>query len=239
MKYLLKLSYLGKNYSGYQKQKNGNSIQAELECAMKKIIGRAVQTIASGRTDAGVSAICQVVSFELESLPKNLDKRLNLILPEDIRVLGIETAEDGFHARFSAKKKTYLYNFYISNVNIPFLDSFALRVNENLDIEKIEKEIESLIGEHDFSAFCASGSSAESKVREIYSARILKNDLFYSLEITGNGFLYNMVRIIMGTLIEIGYGKLKNLKEVIDSKNRARAGKTVSGVGLVLKSVEY
>ena len=162
-----------------------------------------------------------------------------MVLPEDIRVLCIETAEDDFHARFSAKKKTYLYNFYISNVNIPFLDSFALRVNDNLDIEKIEKEICSLIGEHDFSAFCASGSSAESKVREIYSARILKNDLFYSLEITGNGFLYNMVRIIMGTLIEIGYGKLKNLREIIDSKNRSRAGKTVSGVGLVLKSVEY
>ena len=239
MKYLLELSYFGKNYSGYQKQKNGNSIQEELEKAMEQIVGEKVQTSASGRTDAGVSALKQAVSFELGILPKNLDKRLNLILPEDIRVLKIQEMAEDFHARFSAKRKTYLYNFYISNANIPFLDNFALRVNENLDIKKIEKEISALIGIHDFSAFCASGTQVRDKVREIYSAKILKNELFYSLEITGNGFLYNMVRIIMGTLIEIGYGKLKNLEKIIASKDRSKAGKTVPPVGLVLKEVLY
>ena len=239
MKFLLELSYLGKNYSGYQKQKNGNSIQEELEKAIEKIVGKKVLTNASGRTDAGVSALKQVVSFELDNLPKNLDKRLNLILPEDIRVLKVEKAEEDFHARFSAKRKTYLYNFYVSNVNIPFLDIFALRVNENFDIKKVENEVFSLVGEKDFSAFCASGSQVVDKVREIYSAKILKNDLFYSLEITGNGFLYNMVRIIMGTLLEIGYGKLKNLEKIIVSKDRSKAGKTVPPVGLVLKEVLY
>jgi len=239
MKFLLELSYFGKNYSGYQKQKNGNSIQEELEKAMEQVVGEKVQTNASGRTDAGVSALKQVVSFELDNLTTNLDKRLNLILPEDIRVLSVKEVAEDFHARFSAKRKTYLYNFYVSNVNIPFLDNFALRVNENFDIQKVEKEILALIGTHDFSAFCATGSQVQDKVREIYSAKILKNDLFHSLEITGNGFLYNMVRIIMGTLLEIGYGKLSNLEKIISSKDRAKAGKTVPSVGLVLKEVLY
>ncbi len=239
MNVLLIISYLGKNYNGYQIQKNGSSIQEELEKALFSIIGKPVKTSASGRTDACVSAIKQAVSFELDELPKNLDKRLNLILPSDIRALSIKVVDDNFHARFNAKKKTYLYNFYCSDTNIPYLDQIALRVNENIDIKKMQCEVKNLIGTFDFTSFCASGSSVEDKVRTIYNAKIIDNGMFYSLEITGNGFLYNMVRIIMGTLIEIGYGKIKSMKNVIDSKSRQMAGKTAPPDGLVLKDIEY
>ena len=239
MNILLTISYLGKNYNGYQIQKNGSSIQEELEKALCSIVGKKVKTSASGRTDAFVSAIRQTVSFELDELPKNLDKRLNLVLPSDIRALSIKVEDENFHARFSAKRKTYLYNFYASNVNIPYLDQIALRVNESIDIEKMKKQVKFLIGTFDFSSFCASGSSVEDKVRTIYNAKILDNGLFYSLEITGNGFLYNMVRIIMGTLIEVGCGKIDSLEKVISSKSREMAGKTAPPTGLVLKDIQY
>lgn len=245
MKILLNVSYLGENYCGFQTQCNENTIQDELEKALESIFKQKIRIVASGRTDAKVSAISQVVDFEIEDNFEinidNLYKRLNSILPADIRILDSKKVENSFHSRFNAKQKTYIYNFYLSEVNIPYFDKFALRVNKDMDINKMQIACKNLIGEYDFSAFCASGSSVVDKTRAIYSCEILPlyNSL-YCLKICGNGFLYNMVRIIMGTIILIGENKSKlNMKEIILKKDRKNAGKTVSGVGLVLAGVSY
>ena len=242
-RYVLKISYDGANYSGFQIQKDKVTIQGELESALKQVLKSDIDIVASGRTDAGVSAICQVCHFDCnEDINEHRTlSYLNAILPKDIRVLEIDKCSSDFHARYSSKQKTYEYYFYCGMQNAVY-ERFATQIGLNVNIEAMGEACKYFEGEHDFSSFCASNTEVKDKVRIVYFCSIV--DLgggLYKLVITGNGFLYNMVRIIMGTLVDVGYGKLQceKLKDVIESKSRDQAGKTMPSKGLVLKNVEY
>lgn len=239
----LTIAYNGKNFLGWQKQKNSLGIQGELEYACKSIFNKKdIEITGSGRTDAGVHALGQVANFKVDTtIPiEKLPEIFNHKLPKDISVIDAVEVDKSFHSRHTAKRKTYRYQIYKSRLRSPFLKDFSYQVKYDLDIDKMKKEIVHLIGEHDFAGFMSSGSSVKNTVREIYSAQIiLENDLII-LEIEGNGFLYNMVRIIVGTMVDIGRGKItESLDEIIKSKDRKRAGHTAPPQGLFLKEVRY
>ncbi len=205
------VQYDGRNYNGFQKQKNGNTVQDFLESALKTILKEDVNSVGSGRTDAKVSAFIQPVHFntEKEIDTKKVLNSLNGILPNDIKVLSL--VETDIHARFDAKQKTYCYKMYVSNVDLPLYNN-ALRVSPNLDFKAMKKFLRLIVGTHDFKGFQASGSETETSVRTIYKAKLKKENQYLNFYITGNGFLYKMVRNIVGTMLKVGEGKL-TLKE--------------------------
>lgn len=239
----LDISYVGTRYSGWQVQPGKDTIQGELEKALEKVFGNPINTTASGRTDAGVSAYCQVVNFVAETnIPvERLVYVINEHLPSDIRVLRSYQVADDFNARYSAKRKTYEYHFYFGDVENAITSKHSLFVKGNLDIESMKKACKILQGEHDFTSFCASDTDVVNKVRTIYDIDILECDNGYKLVITGNGFLYNMVRIIMGTLIGVGYGRFKidDISTILEAKDRSKAGHTAPPMGLLLLNVQY
>lgn len=202
------VSYNGKNYYGFQRQKNGNTIQNELETAINKITHKNIEVVGSGRTDAGVSAYAQPVHFDID---KAIDtnkflRSLNGILPKDIQILSITPTE--IHARHSAKRKTYLYKMYVSNISLP-LYTDALQISPTLDFKQMYKFLKLITGTHDFKGFQSSNSPTATTVRTIYKASFKKAGLYLNFQITGNGFLYKMVRNIVGTMLKIGEGKIK------------------------------
>lgn len=242
-RYKLLLSYDGGNYSGFQVQPNKTTIQGLLEEALSKAIGSSISIVPSGRTDAGVSAIEQVAHFDSEEIsPRRIMGFVNSLLPNDIRVIDIMECEKDFHARFTAKKKTYEYLFYLGHGEIPVYEKIATHIGYNISIDSMRSACEYFLGTHDFSSFCASNTSVVDKRRTIFDMHIdgLTNNL-YRLSITGDGFLYNMVRIIMGTLVSVGTGKISSIDipQIIDGANRSMAGKTMPAKGLYLKKVEY
>lgn len=208
MKYLLTISYNGTNFAGFQKQSKGErTIQQELEKAIKIILKQDVNVVASGRTDSGVHAYNQVCHIECDEI-KDLYKfvrSMNGVLPEDVKVKSIKPTK--LHARFSAKRKTYLYKMYVSDIDLPLYDNF-LRLPTSINFEYMKEASELLIGEHDFANFCASGSEVQSTVRTIYNIKWKKVGEELHFYITGNGFLYKMVRNIVGLLIELGKCKI-------------------------------
>lgn len=238
MRYLMYITYDGKNYSGYQIQPKNNTIQAELEKAIKVITKEKVTCVASGRTDAKVSAYEQPVHFDIDK-ELNLEKftrSLNGILPADIRVLAI--GESDLHARFSAKKKTYIYKMYLSNVDMPLCQGY-MRVPTDLDFKSMQKFCKLIRGTHDFVGFRASGGENDSTIRTIYNARLRQSNGFLYFIVTGNGFLYKMVRNLVGTMLSIGEGKLK-LKELKKTLfNGFKCTHTAKADYLYLSYVEY
>lgn len=243
MNIVLEISYIGTRYFGWQIQPNKITVQGELEKALESVFNQKITTIASGRTDAGVSAFKQVVNFRVDTIipVDRLKYILNDKLPKDIRVIDSYVVADDFNARFSAKRKTYVYNFYFGDVENALISEHSLFLKGTLDIERMSDACKYFLGEHDFTGFCSADTEVVDKVRTIYDIKILKSDYDYKLIITGNGFLYNMVRIIMGTLIDVGYGKIKpnEITDIIESKDRKRAGYTVKPVGLILYNVQY
>ena len=208
MKYLLVVSYDGTNFAGFQKQKNGErTIQEELEKALKILLKQDIVIVASGRTDSGVHAYNQVCHIECDEIKDfyKFVRSMNGILPSDVKVKDIKPTK--LHARFSAKHKTYLYKMYVSDIDLPLYDNF-LRVPTNIDIQIMKKASDLLIGEHDFANFCASGSDVQSTIRTIYNIKWKKVGEELHFYITGNGFLYKMVRNIIGLIIELGKGKI-------------------------------
>ena len=244
-RYRLDIAYNGKNFSGYQIQPGKRTIQEEVEKVLEFLLGEKVRIYASGRTDAGVSALCQVVHFDTEKTDintKKLTDSLNALLPDDISVSKVEEVDENFDARFTVKKKTYMYLFYVSKYRHPIFDDYALRINDYADISLMSEACKFLIGTYDFKSFVSKKSGKTDFVRTIYDAKIIeKGDGLFAFEITGNGFLYNMVRIIFGTLISISYKKHKpeDILSIILSQDRSKAGKTVPAKGLLLKNVEY
>ena len=235
----LTVQYDGANYSGWQKQKKFKSVQGEIERAVFEITGEEVSVEGSGRTDAGVSALGQVAHFDTESKiePERFAKALNTKLPEDISIL--ESKESKKHARFDVKKKTYIYQLYTSEVRQPILERTMGRVSYALDIDKMKAEAECLVGTHNFKAFCSTETQVKDFVRTIYEFKVSKHGELYWFEVTGSGFLYNMVRIMVGTLVDIGSGKDMKISEIIKSEDRTKAGKTLQAKGLMLKKVVY
>lgn len=202
------VSYNGLNYNGFQKQKSANTIQDKLESAIKILTKQNVVCIASGRTDAKVSAYNQPVHFDID---KQIDEKkfvnsINGILPNDIKVLSISPTN--LHARFSSKKKTYIYKMYISNIELP-LFSNALRISPTLNFKAMKKFTKLIVGTHNFEGFKSSGGQTENNIRTIYSCKLINKGGYFIFKITGNGFLYKMVRNLVGTMLKIGEDKIK------------------------------
>ncbi len=243
MKIKLVLSYDGSNYSGWQVQDNALTIQQVLEEALAKLTGEKIKTTASGRTDAGVHAIGQVVSFSYGGkIPA--DKfylALNPLLPSDIKATSSQEVKDDFCACRSAKKKTYVYSVYVSEVDLPLLDKYSTRINNLGSFSLMKKLSKKFVGEHDFKCFCASGSSAKTTVRTIYSLKIKKHGKKVKFIVTGNGFLYNMVRTLVGTLLKISKGDCTkfDIEKMLKFGDRSLVGETMPAKALTLLSVEY
>lgn len=240
---LLTLSYKGTNYCGFQIQNNGISIQQVLENALEKLFLKPIKVYASGRTDAGVHALKQKVHFdcEISFSIERLSMAINNFLPNDIRVLdAIEVPQD-FHARFSAKRKTYMYVFTKGQIVSPILYDLVSKLDFNVNIQTMQKESLKLLGEHDFTAFCASNSGAKDFVKTIYDITIEEKSNYLIFKICGSGFLYNMVRIIVGTFIDIGRGKLPTdvIDKMLESGDRRIGGMTADAKGLYLYDVNY
>ena len=243
-RFKLVVQYDGTNFSGFQIQPEKRTIQGELEKVLEFLVGEKVRIYASGRTDTGVSAFAQVCHFDTEKQvdAKKLEVSLNGLLPDDIAVLVVQKVSFDFDSRFTAKKKTYQFRFYVSRYELPLLEKQAVRINHYANLEKMNEACKFLIGTFDFSSFVAAKSGKTDFVRTIYDAKILEiGDGIFAFQITGNGFLYNMVRIIFGTLLKVSYGKMppEEMKTIIEAKDRKMAGKTMPAKGLVLKYVEY
>ena len=244
MKIMAIVSYDGTEYCGWQVQNNGLSVQKVLQDAIERLTGEVVTVTGSGRTDAGVHAQGQVIDFTVEKAtipPENYARALNTLLPKDVRVIESRLAQDTFNARKSAKRKTYRYSFYVSKTELPLKERYSLRIDNEVDLVAIENALKVVVGERDFACFNASGGGAKTTVRTIYDAKFVKTDDGYDFFVTGNGFLYNMVRTLAGTLLEVGYGKIscEKLDQIIQNKDRNGCGRTLLAKGLCLVSVEY
>lgn len=239
----LMLQYDGANYHGWQIQKNGVTVQETLSDAIESVIGEKVNVIGCGRTDAGVHALGFVCNFHTESrVPaEKYPYAINSHLPDDIRVLGAAVAGDDFHAKNSAVKKRYIYRILNRDINDTFAGKYAWHYRFPLDIEAMRSAAAAFLGEHDFIGFASSGFTVKTTVRSIYSLDISKSDDIITIDICGNGFLYNMVRIIAGTLVYAGSGKINpgDMEMIINSKQRDMAGITAPANGLFLKEVYY
>ena len=237
------IEYDGKGFNGWQKQPNKLNIQGEIERAIKEVTGEEVELNASGRTDAGVHAISQVANFKTQS---NIDINkipiaLNSKLKKSIIIKKAEEVDLNFHARYNAKGKKYRYIINNSLVGSAIYRDLEYNFPIKLDVEKMKHAAKYFEGEHDFKAFRSSGTSNKNSVREIYKVEIKEENERIILEFTGNGFLYNMVRIMVGTLMDVGLGKIKpeSIKDIIDSKESTKAGKTAPAQGLYLVEVYY
>ena len=246
MRFLITIAYDGSHYNGYQKQKNGNTIQNKLEDALTSINGdKGVSVYASGRTDAGVHALGQKVHFDLsvDIISEKLIRSLNSLLPDDIYVKNCEEVADNFHARFDVKAKEYVYKINMGEYD-PIMKDYIYQYNKRLDVVEIERALKYIEGTHDFKSFTAGDDVREDYVKTIISANVirdLKNVNMLTITFLGTGFMRYMVRNIVGTLIQIGEGKYKStdIIEIIEAKDRRKAGICASPCGLYLKDVFY
>lgn len=248
----LNISYDGSGYNGWQRLANNRkTVQGTLEDCLSAILDEKIQIIGSGRTDVGVHALAQVANFHTSSslsLNEILDK-LRERLPRDIWVRDIFEVNKDFHSRFDAVSKTYEYRIELGERQSVFTSKYCYFTKEKLNIKAMQLGATYLIGEHDFKAFCTDRKDGKSTVRTIYDLQVIPcvNDRFYRpideirIHITGNGFLYNMVRIIVGTLLEVGEGKRKaeDIKDILQSKKRENSGVTAQSQGLYLVEVRY
>lgn len=238
------ISYDGSRYNGWQKQGNTqNTLQEKMEETLKKLLDEEIEVMASGRTDAGANAIGQVINFHTKSSldTEELMDNLNKYLPKDIRVLSAEAVNGRFHSRLNAVEKHYMYRIDNGRVANIFERKYMYRIEEKLELDKMKKACRLLEGEHDFAAFCANKKMKKSTVRNISKIVIEEKNGIINIHFYGNGFLYNMVRIMTGTLIEIGMGKkdVEKITEIINSKERANAGFLAPSNALFLMEVTY
>ena len=244
---LLSISFDGTKYHGFQAQINAVALTQVIMQALEKVFGEPLEIKGCSRTDSGVHAIDYSASIMID-FPITCEKiplALNAYLPMDVRVNSAKEVALDFHPRYSAKSKTYIYRINNSAIDSPFENNYIHRVTGQLDLESMQKAAQLFCGTHDFKAFMSAGSSIEkngsSTVRNIIFCEITKEDNVIKLKVTADGFLYHMVRIMIGTIIEIGQGRRKaeDITAIIESKNRNNAGTTASAKGLFLYSVEY
>ena len=239
----LTIEYDGKCYNGWQKQPNKLNIQGEIERAIYNITKEEVDLIGSGRTDAGVHALGQVANFKTNSQIsiEKLPLAINSQLKNSIVIKEAEEVNERFHSRYNAQRKTYRYIINNSKCGTAIYRNLEYSYPFKLDAEKMKQASKYFEGEHDFKAFKSSGTSSKNSVRTIYKAIVKQEGEKIIIELTGNGFLYNMVRIISGTLLDVGLGKIQpeEIPEMIESKDRQRAGKTLPAHGLYLVEVKY
>ena len=269
-RYMLTVAYDGTGYCGWQLQPNGITVEEELNTAISGLLQQDIQVIGASRTDSGVHAFGNVCVFDADTrIPaEKLALALNQRLPEDIRIRSSREVAPDFHPRHTDTIKTYEYKIYNDRIENPVTRLYSKFCYYKLDIAKMQEAAAYIVGEHDFTAFCSAGSSVQSKVRTIYSCEVFAENTTFAgefhadesksstagaapgpydfgrmitIRITGNGFLYNMVRIIAGTLIDVGTGRTKpsEVGEIIESKDRSRAGDTAEARGLTLVKIYY
>lgn len=240
--YRLTLCYDGTRYRGWQRLPNADTIQGRLECALSEIFGESIEIHGSGRTDAGVHAAAQVASFCAQELPAaQVLAKLRAALPADIGAMALDYAPERFHARLSATEKTYTYRIHNSETPDIFLRKYRVQIPQKLDLESMQRAAKKLCGTHDFIAFCSNKHYKKSSVRTLKRIDFLQEGENLTISLCADGFLYNMARILVGTLIEIGLGKREpeSIEEIFASKRRESAGETAPAKGLCLTEVRY
>lgn len=224
-------------------QKNAISVQQLVEKAAATVFGKKIAVTASGRTDAGVHAAGQVCHFDADTSipPEKIADALNAYLPEDISVLNSAAAPEDFDSSRSAKKKTYVYKLYFSRRHNPLKDRYAVWVKGGLNVQKLQEISGVFVGEHDFKAYCKSGSQVKTTVRNVYSVQVNVCGEDVDISVCGGGFLYNMVRTIVGTMLYYAEGVLsrEEVERSLSERERKLVGKTMPARGLTLKSVDY
>lgn len=237
------VAYDGTNYHGWQVQDNGITIEAELNRCLTELLGEEIQVIGASRTDAGVHALGNVAVFDTESrMPaEKVSYALNQRLPEDIRIQKSEEVPADWHPRYCASCKTYEYRIYRGEFPMPVKRLYSYFTYRALDVKQMRAAAEYLVGEHDFKSFCQTGAQVESTVRTIYTLELEEQGPDLVIRVCGNGFLYNMVRILAGTLMEAGQGKRtpESMADVLAAKNRGAAGPTAPACGLTLIKYEF
>lgn len=247
MRVVFTVAYDGTDFCGWQVQGEKRTVQGELERALFSVTGEKIRVTGSGRTDSGVHAAGQTCHFDTFSSipPERLGVCVNQKLPPDVKVLFAKRAEENFDCSRTAKKKTYLYRVYVSSADNPLLERYFLRVAALPNVDLMREGAKYFVGEHDFKAFCAAGSSAKTTVRKIYSLDISEREIYgvktIEFFVCGGGFLYNMVRSMVGELLDVGFLRRspEEVKEVLDFPDRSKIGRTAKAKGLTLLSVEY
>lgn len=246
MKYLLTIAFDGRAYCGYQVQKNGISVQETLGRAAEGVFHCACSVTGCSRTDSGVhakdfKATLDVPSEAPQIPPERTVMALNALLPSDIAVLDAIEVEDSFHARYAVTEKEYRYTVWNSRVRNPFLFGYAYHVPTRLDVDKMQEAAKAFLGTHDFASFMAAGSKVSDTVRTLYDLRVWREGDTVTFSVTGDGFLYHMVRILVGTLIAVSEGRLSksDIPVILEKKDRTQAGPTAPACGLCLYRVSY
>ncbi len=247
MRYVLKVAYDGTEYAGWQCQKNAITVQETLENALQEAFHQPIKITGSGRTDAGVHAAGQTCHFDADLTipPHKLPDCLNRLLPPAIKVVEGWAAEENFDCNRSAKRKTYRYRLYVSEREMPLLERFFVRIENAQSVEKLREIAKLMEGEHDYKAFCASGSAVKTTVRTVYEVRVESGEEYgcptIEIFVTGNGFLYNMVRTMVGEILDLANEKRtkESLLKAYETGDRALLGKTMPAKGLTLMQVEY
>lgn len=239
----VKMSYMGAFYHGYQRQNNAVTVQQMVEEALSRLLREEVTINGCSRTDAGVHAREYVFNFKTEN-PISLQGLIagtNDILPDDVAILDVEEVNEDFHARFDCKGKEYEYVIHNSKIKNPFFSGTAMRYKYNLDERLLDREAKAFVGKYDFKSFCSADCDKEDTTRTVYSFDVTREGDLVKMRVSGDGFLYNMVRIMVGTLIYVNEGKIKEgtIKDIIEQKDRTKAGITVVPDGLYLNKVFY
>ena len=239
----LVVAYDGTNYHGWQVQDNGITIEEVLNRTISELVQEDIKVIGASRTDAGVHACVNVAVFDTESrIPGDkFSFALNQRLPEDIRIQESCEVDADFHPRYADTVKTYEYNILNRRFELPTKRLYAAFCYYPMDIERMNQAAAYLVGEHDFKSFCSAGAQVQTTVRTIYAVNVTKEDDMVHIRITGNGFLYNMVRIIAGTLMQVGTGLMEpeQVKEILEARDRSKAGPTAVAKGLTLVEIRY
>ena len=242
------VAYDGTEYCGWQIQKNGVTIEGELTRGLRELLGEEVEVIGASRTDSGVHALGNIAAFDTESrIPADkFAAALNGYLPEDIRVQHSDEVSPDYHPRYQKTEKTYEYTILNTRSALPIWQRYSYHVYQELDVEAMREAAKMLEGEHDFSAFCSAGSQVKSKVRTIYEVSVHEEEIstgnggrLLRIRVRGNGFLYNMVRIIAGTLVEVGMGRrtVESIRLALETGDRQKAGPTAPPQGLMLVEI--
>jgi len=242
--YKLEIQYDGGRYKGWQRLGGGeNTIQGKIEKVLSEMVGGKIEIIGCSRTDAGVHAICQVANFKTSEkvTAAEVKNYLNKYLPKDICIKKVSVVSERFHSQYNAENKIYLYKIWNKEHTNPFIRNYSMHVDKKLDIKEMEKAAKYFIGEHDFTAFSNAKSKKKSMMREIYFIEIEKKEGLIEIRVSGNGFLHNMVRRIVGILIQVGLKEVdaKDIPEIINSKERNKAGYIAEACGLYLEEIKY
>ena len=242
-RFLITIQYDGTAYHGWQVQTNALTVQEEFQNAVEKVFGSRLDVKGCSRTDSGVHAnmYCLTLDTDMSITPEGVVMALNTKLPKDIAACGCREVPLDFHPRYDCVSKEYIYKIYNGKIRSPFLERYAFHYRPHIDAEYLDREAKHFLGTHDFSGFCSVKSDVEDTVRTITKADVTRDGDMVTFTFEGDGFLYNMVRIMVGTLLFVNEGKIKagELEDIINSCDRKRAGKTVQPQGLYLNNVNY